>query len=74
MGLCLPSKVMIKFLEAHEFEFVRSNGTSHRIYSNGKVTLPVSFHGNDDLTERIIRRILRESGLSKKQLLKWLGR
>ena len=59
MGLCLPAKVMIKFLEDNGFTFVRNKGTSHRIYSNCKLTLPVSIHKGKDLREDLIRSILK---------------
>ena len=74
MGLCLPPKIMIKFLEDNGFTFVRSKGTSHRVYSNGKLTLPVPLHKGKDLHENLIRSILKESGFEKEHLLKWLGR
>jgi predicted RNA binding protein YcfA (HicA-like mRNA interferase family) len=74
MGLCLPPKTMIKFLEVNGYQYIRSRGTSHHIYGNGKVSVPVPIHGSKDFGEILIRQILSESGLTKKQLLNWLGR
>ncbi|MDR3239223.1 MAG: type II toxin-antitoxin system HicA family toxin [Clostridiales bacterium] len=74
MGLCLPPKKLIDFLEYNGFSFIRAKGTSHHIYSNEKVSLPIPVHGSKELGEILIRQILRESGLTKSQLLSWLGR
>ena len=74
MGLCLPRRKIVEFLKANGFAFVRSRGTSHHIYSNGRYTVPIPVHGKNDLGETLIARILVESGLPKRELEKWLGR
>jgi predicted RNA binding protein YcfA (HicA-like mRNA interferase family) len=74
MGLCLPARAVVDFLTEHGFEYVRQRGTSHSIYSNGISSVPIPMHSSKDLGEDFIRRILRESGLTKRQLLNWLGR
>ena len=74
MGLCLPASKLIKFLESNGYKFVRQRGTSHSIYSNGSITVAIPVHGNDDIGENLIRKILRESELTKNELLIWLGR
>jgi mRNA interferase HicA len=74
MGLCLSRQTVIEFLESRGFKYVRSRGTSHRIYGKGGITVPVPVHGKKDIGEELIQRILRESGLTKQELLNWLGR
>jgi predicted RNA binding protein YcfA (HicA-like mRNA interferase family) len=74
MGLCLPRRKIIAFLESNGFTFVRSSGTSHHIYSNGAFSVPIPVHGKSDLGETLILRILKETELTKQELEKWLGR
>lgn len=74
MGLCLSAKIFIDFLEFKEYRFIRAKGGSHHIYGNGKISVPIPIHGNKDLGEVLIRQILRETGISKNELLEWLGR
>ena len=74
MGLCLPASKLIKFLEYNGYRFIRSRGTSHNIYGNGYISVPIPIHGKKDIGEDLIRQILRETGISKNELLKWLGR
>jgi predicted RNA binding protein YcfA (HicA-like mRNA interferase family) len=74
MGLCLSRQTVIEFLEAHGFAYERSRGTSHRIYRSGGISIPIPIHGKKDFGEELIRRILKESGLTKQELLHWLGR
>ena len=73
-GLTMKPHELIKFLENHGYNFVRSKGTSHRIYSNGSHSVPIPIHGSKDFGEDFIRIILRETGISKKDLLNYLGR
>jgi predicted RNA binding protein YcfA (HicA-like mRNA interferase family) len=63
---------MIKFLEENGYLFVRAKGGSHHIYSNGTHSVPIPIHGSKDFGEELIRMILRETGLSKTDLLKFL--
>jgi mRNA interferase HicA len=74
MGLCLSKQTVIEFLESRGFKYIRSRGTSHRIYGKDGITVPVPAHGKKDLGEELIRRILKESGLTKQDLVSWLGR
>jgi len=74
MGLCISAVKLIKFLEFMGYRFIRSRGTSHSIYGNGYISVPVPIHGKKDIGEDLIRQILRETSISKNELLKWLGR
>ncbi|MCL2170839.1 MAG: type II toxin-antitoxin system HicA family toxin [Defluviitaleaceae bacterium] len=74
MGLTMKHREMVKFLESRGFEFVRSKGTSHRIYSDGEKSFPVAYHGSKELNIDIILSILREADIPKDDLLKYLGR
>jgi len=65
---------LIKFLETNGYAFVRAKGGSHHIYSNGLSTIPIPVHGSKDFGEDFIRMVLREAGISKKDLLNYLGR
>ena len=74
LGLTMKPRELIRFLESNGYSFVRSKGTSHHIYSNGNHSVPVPIHGSKDFGEDFISMILRETGISKKDLLKYLGR
>ena len=74
MGLCISSSKLIKFLEFKGFSFIRARGTSHNMYGNGYISVPIPVHGKKDIGEDLIRQILRETGISKDELLEWLGR
>ena len=74
MGLTMKPVELVRFLEKYGYSFVRSKGTSHHIYSNGIHSVPIPIHGSKDFGEDFIRIILRETGISKKELLKYLGR
>ena len=74
MGLCISASRLIKFLEFKGYKFIRSRGTSHNIYGNGYISVPVPIHGKKDIGEDLIRQILRETSINKNELLKWLGR
>ena len=74
MGLAIKPREMIRFLEENGYSFVRAKGGSHHIYSNGTHSVPVPIHGSKDFGEDLIRMMLRETGLSKKELLKHLKR
>ena len=65
---------LIKFLESNGFVFIRAKGGSHHIYSNGNKSLPIPIHRGKDFGEDFIRMVLREAGLTKKDLLSYLGR
>lgn len=74
MGLCLPVNTLIKFLQHKGYRFIRNKGSSHHIYGNGTTNIPIPIHGNKDIGEILIRQILRETNISKSELLEWLGR
>ncbi|MCL2637159.1 MAG: type II toxin-antitoxin system HicA family toxin [Oscillospiraceae bacterium] len=74
MGLAIKPREMIKFLEENGYKFLRAKGGSHHIYSNGTHSIPLPIHGSKDFGEDLIRMMLRETGLSKKELLKHLKR
>ena len=74
MGLTMKPRELIRFLENNGYKFVRAKGSSHNIYSNGIHSVPIPIHGNKDFGEDFIRLILRETGLSKTDLLNYLER
>ncbi|MCL1822953.1 MAG: type II toxin-antitoxin system HicA family toxin [Oscillospiraceae bacterium] len=74
MGLTVKPREMIKFLEENGYKFVRAKGGSHHIYGNGTHSLPIPIHGSKDFGEEFIRIILKETGISKSDLLKYLKR
>jgi len=74
MGLVLKPRELVRFLEHNGYEFIRANGGSHHIYGNGNHSLPIPIHPGKDFDESFIRNILRETGITKKELLKYLGR
>ena len=74
MGLTMKPRELIKFLENNGYAFVRSKGGSHHIYGNGIHSVPIPIHGSKDFGEDFIRIVLRETGISKRELLKYLGR
>jgi predicted RNA binding protein YcfA (HicA-like mRNA interferase family) len=65
---------LIRFLECRGYKFIRAKGGSHHIYSNGFYSVPIPIHSSKDFGEDFIRMILRETGISKSDLLKYLGR
>ena len=74
MGLTMKPREMIAFLQSNGYKFVRARGGSHHIYSNGAHSVPIPIHGSKDLGEDFIRMILRETDISKSDLLKYLKR
>ncbi|MCL2063076.1 MAG: type II toxin-antitoxin system HicA family toxin [Candidatus Cloacimonetes bacterium] len=74
MGLTLKPKELIKFLEKSGYKFVRTRGTSHKIYSNGSHSVSIPIHGGKEFNIEFIMTILQETDLSKKKLLKYLNR
>ena len=74
MGLTMKPMELIRFLEHNGYKFVRAKGGSHHIYSNGIHTVPVPIHGRKDFGEDFIRMVLRETGISKSCLMKYLDR
>lgn len=73
MGLAVKTKEMIDFLISNGFEMDRQKGTSHAIFKKGNKTVPVPIHAKDIKTGTL-SSILRQAGISKKELEKWLGR
>lgn len=73
MGLAIRPEELIAFLESKGFIFDRQKGTSHAIYKKGDKTVPIPMHAKD-LKTGTLSSIIRQSGIPKKELLKWLGR
>ena len=74
MGLTMKPWELIKFLEANGYSFIRAKGGSHHIYSNGINSVPIPIHGSKDFGEDFIRLLLRETGISKSDLVDYLNR
>ena len=74
MGFTMKPWELIKFLEANGYSFIRAKGGSHHIYSNGANSIPIPIHGSKDFGEDFIRMILKEKGISKSYLIKYLDR
>jgi len=74
LGLTVKPREMIAFLEENGYKFIRAKGGSHHIYGNGTHSVPLPAHGNKDFGEEFIRMILRETNISKAELLKFLKR
>ena len=72
LGLTMKPREMIKFLESKNYKFLRVKGTSHHIYSNGIYSVPIPIHGSKDFGVDFIMMILRETGISKSDLLDYL--
>ncbi|MCL2108097.1 MAG: type II toxin-antitoxin system HicA family toxin [Oscillospiraceae bacterium] len=70
----MKPREMIKFLEEHNYTFIRAKGGSHHIYGNGKHSIPIPIHGNKDFGEQFIRIVLKETGINKAELFKYLKR
>ena len=74
MGLTMKPQEMINFLESNGYKFIRSKGSSHHIYGNGERSIPVPIHDSKDFGEDFIRMVLREAGIDKGELVKYLKR
>jgi mRNA interferase HicA len=74
MGLTMKPREFVRFLEKNGFYFVRSCGSSHHIYRKGSVSVPIPIHGNKDFGEDFIRMVLRETGITKDELIMYLKR
>ena len=70
----MKPREMIKFFEYKGYKFIRAKGSSHHIYSNGTYTIPIPVHQGIDYGEDFIRLLLRESNISKRELLDYLKR
>jgi len=73
MGLALKPRELINFLEDNGFRFERQNGTSHAMYKKGNRQVPVPIHAKD-IKIGTLSSMLRQAGLSRKELEVWLGR
>ena len=74
MGLTMTPQELIKFLELNGYKFIRSKSGSHHIYGNASKIIPIPIHGSKDFGEDFIRIILRETKISKSNLLVYLRR
>lgn len=72
MGLAVTPKKMVKFIESNGFKYVSQKG-SHRKFTNGRVNTIIAMH-NEDLDTGTLRAILKDTGLTRKQLENYLGR
>jgi len=72
VGLAIKPKIMVKFIESNGFRFVTQRG-SHRKFTDGMSITIVPMH-NDDLDAGTLRAILKDTGLTKRQLEEYLGR
>lgn len=63
----LSSKELSKFLEKEGFEFIRQKG-SHRFYrhKDGRTTI-VPIHTNKDISRGLLRGILKEIKMDRKE-------
>jgi predicted RNA binding protein YcfA (HicA-like mRNA interferase family) len=74
LGLTMKPRELIDFLQRNGYYLLRAKGGSHHIYSNGIHSVPIPIHGGKDFGEDLIRMILRETGISKQQLMDFLRR
>ena len=74
MGLSVQARIIIKFLEENGYVFVRSRGTSHRIYGKNGLTVSVPVHQGHDVPLGTAVKILKIAGYDRKIFEKWLGR
>ena len=74
MGLTMKPRELVSFLEDNGYRFIRAKGGSHHIYGNGAHSVPIPIHSGKDFGEDFIRMVLREVGISKKELLQHLRR
>ena len=74
MGLTLKTREMVRFLEYKGYTFERARGGSHHIYSNGSHSVPIPIHQGKEFGERLIHLILKQTKISKQDLLEFLGR
>ena len=74
MGLTIKPLELIRFLESKGYKFIRAKGGSHHIYGNTVHSVPIPIHSSKDFGEDFIRVILRETGISKRELLEYLNR
>jgi predicted RNA binding protein YcfA (HicA-like mRNA interferase family) len=70
----MKPRELIRFLEYKGYRFVRAKGGSHHIYSNDIFSVPIPIHGSKDFGEEFIRMILRETGITKRDLFDYLKR
>jgi predicted RNA binding protein YcfA (HicA-like mRNA interferase family) len=59
----VSGKQLVKLLEKHGWELDRIS-SSHHILKYGDMTLSVPVHANHDLPNGLLRRLLKEAGLS----------
>ena len=72
MGLAVRPKTMIKFVESNGFRLVSQRG-SHRKFTDGIFVTTIPMH-NEDLDAGTLRAILKDTGLTRRQLEEFLGR
>ncbi|MCL2063990.1 MAG: type II toxin-antitoxin system HicA family toxin [Candidatus Cloacimonetes bacterium] len=65
---------LIKFLEQNGYQFIRASGGSHHVYSDGNHSVSIPVHKGKDFNLEFILLILRETGIKKDELLKFLKR
>ena len=70
----LPFRKVDKILEDNGFRFVKSEGSHHKYKGKSKdgktATVVVAKHPGEDIPVGTLRRIVRQSGLSRDKFLK----
>ena len=74
LGLTMKPRELTTFLEGKGYKFLRAQGGSHHIYSNGTYSVPIPIHGSKDFGEDFIRMVLKEAKINKSDLLNYLKR
>ena len=62
---------MIKLLRKLGYKEVRAHG-SHHIFEKGDVTITVPVHGDEEIGRGLLRKIIRDLGLTVEEFFKLL--
>jgi len=54
---------LVQKLEASGFKLISTGKSSKRLYSNGKVTVNIHYHANQEVKTGMANKILRQAGL-----------
>lgn len=68
----LPARTVIRYLEASGFREVRVRSSHHIMTHPDGRTVPVPMHNGKDLGPGLIRKIIKEAGLTRDAFLEWL--
>ncbi len=70
----LAPRVVLRFFEEHGFVEARVRSSHHiMVHPDGR-TVPVPVHKGKDLGPGLVRKIIKEAGFSREDLLNWLSR